>query len=327
MRGLRWMNGTLAFCALWILGACGQAPPPLEKVEADLKAPSAQISGPMIQTSYDGYMKGQVALKLDALNKYGSMPKFLEIENGQAPKVLSLQDYLTRSGVPAAAVKAVMPYLPVQNDYTLRSTSYKGDLATTLQPQFTIGCVSGDIAGLAGIGGGKGSVEITVDLGCLKEGSGRVVIRMIADATSQNAQARVEVYLQNVCDLAGNCVDGAMLWKANVLIGGKGASGDMLMSMYFKAKTASGESAEVKQGMRVSADSTLKAGKLEVLAYARDTEGKEYSVVMGLQAQGDLASFSIRGANGEFTCSTSDGGKTGSCTATSGNDTVTWSRK
>lgn len=326
MRGLRWMNGTLAFCALWILGACGQAPPPLEQVESDLKAPSAKISGPMIQTSYDGYMKGQVALKIDALNKYGNMPKFLEIENGQAPKVLSVQEYLTRSGLPAAAVKAVMPYLPVQNDYSLRSTTYKGDLATTLQPQFTVGCVSGDIAGLAGLGGGKGTIEIVVDLGCLKEGSGRVVIRMTGDATNQTVQARVEVYLQNVCDLAGNCVDGGMIWKAGFSTNGQGASGDVLMSMYFKAKTANGETAEVKQGMRVSADSAQKAGKIEVLAYARDVDGKEYSVVMGLQAQGDLASFSIRGANGEFSCSTSDGGKTGSCTATSGNDTVTWSR-
>ncbi|MCB9639157.1 MAG: hypothetical protein H6727_09715 [Myxococcales bacterium] len=322
MRGLRWMNATLAVCALWVLGACGQAPPPLEQVESDLKSPSGTVSGPMISASYNGYLKGQVALKLDALNKYGQLPQFLEIEDGQAPKVASMQEYLTRSGIPAAAVKAMMPYLPVNNDYSLRKISKNGELGTISQPQLTIGCYSGDVIGFANIANGKGSAELSIDLGCLKEGSGRVVLRFVAEGSSAGGKVRFEVFLQNVCDTAGNCVDGGMIYNAMV---GSGAA-DMLMSMYFKAKTAEGETAEVKQGMRISADASKRAGKLEVLTYARDVDGKEYSIVMGLQAQGDLASFTIRGNNGEFSCSTSDAGKTGSCTATNGADSVTWTR-
>ena len=320
-----WMHGVFALCTALVLGACGQAPPPLEQVEAELNAPTGTLNAKLVGQSYRTYTEGQVALQFEALSKYGQIPKFLEVtSDGKAHKVDTMETTLQKAGLPANITKLLLPYLPVQNDYRIKEHLYNNkDLSTITQEQILgLNCISGNAQGF----GGGASFEGSIDLACFGEGSGRITVRGKAEGGNNSGQLSYEILLQNVCDRQGNCVDGGIRYRTyGASVGGFG-QGSYLMSLYFRVK-ANGQEAEVKQGMRIAVDGAKQAGQVEVLTFLRDeTTGREVSVVMSLEVQGTTASFSIRGANGTFSCQTQDAGVTGSCTATNGEDSITWSR-
>lgn len=322
MRTSHWLSSLFALCVISLLSACGEAPPKLEDVEAQLTTPTGTIDANLTKSTYLGYTRGQVALKNPSLSKYGQLPQFLEVE-GAATKVADHKTFLIRSGIPAQAAEILLPYLPINNDHSRKEIDLGGNFGRKSQSQFAGLCVSGDLLGFAAIGTGRGSAEVAIDLGCTGEGKGRIVIRFTVDAALGSGFMRFDILFQNVCNNAGDCVDGAMLYRMNIQGTTTGASGDILMSMALRATTASGETAFVKQGLRIAFDASKKAGNLEILVFLKDAEGKEVSAVLQIQAQAGTASFSIRGANGSFSCSTQDSGKSGSCESSKG-DKITW---
>ncbi|MEM1007423.1 MAG: hypothetical protein AAGJ35_00330 [Myxococcota bacterium] len=307
-------------CLGFMLSACGNRPPSIEQVEANLDSPSGTIDQSTIGNAYNTYTQGQSTLQMDSLSNYGKIPGLLVAGPAKAP---DLSQKLRHANLPDHVIQKILPHLPIGNDYALRhNADHNQEWSTARQAQTAENkCVSGNALAT----GLTGTYTLTIDLDCTGEGTGKIVISLKSQNTGGKASLEGEMALQNVCGKSNRCVNGALTYRLNFQGDSSSSAGKMVMGLYFVA-TANGQTAEVKQGLRISFNSGNRSGAIEALVYYKDTDGKEANVVFELAASGQSVEFVAKGQNGSFRCQTSDGGVTGTCTAESGGDKVTWSR-
>ncbi len=330
---------------LFLASGCGSAPPPFEVIEAQIDNPTATVTPETTSSAYGSYQVANRSAKAPGVSDYSPLKaKFLRKGGGPLP----FFEYLRRAGIPQSILPVLAPYLPVDNNYQLMDTTslYKIERAEGLS-QLRIQSMApnfGDFgAGLKssqcvkvhtsiGLSSSSGSVE--VDLGCLQIGSGRIKIEVEGSTTGENSKAVVSVYFMDACDKEGNCIDGALRFKLGLsgvnlnssrCVGGvpgtRCAGGDIdvdpnkvktmiLFSMYLRVYSKkTGESDEVKAGMRMYLDGSNKTLKLEVLTWVRTSEGEEgtLTLVLDVNAKSQTISFKVRGSNGTFHCEISQG--------------------
>ncbi len=309
------------------LSACG-GPPPIAEIESSLNSPSATLNGDIIKASFLDYTKGQLAVKMPGLSKYGKMVSFLTVNDPNAKSAVPMKRYLVQSGIPTKMTELLAPYLPLNNDLSLRKSMFKnkskfGVIRQALPVSFKADCVQ-SFLGLNLMGKG-GTFRYIIDLACQGVGSGQIELKAKAVSNGDDAKLRFEIRFFNACNKGNHCVNGSLIYKFEGSSSEAGASGRMLVSMRLQVSVGSGKSVDIKQGMRISFNTAQRAGKLEIVVYAKDSKGREGTVVLGLQASGDQSSFSARGSNGSVVCKTSDRGQTGKCFADAAQGSVKYS--
>lgn len=318
----RFAIATVALSFSLGLLACG-GPPPFAEIESQLNAPTLTLSGPVIQQSFKTYNHGQMAVSMPGLSEYGKMASFLVVEDGSTTHRASMKQYLVKSGVPAKLADRIAPYLPVNNDLSLKKTVKSDGKFSVMKQAFKAQCVETRLN--LGFMGNSGSFHYIVDLGCEGVGSGKIELKAAVQGNANSGQLRFSTNFMNACTLDKHCLNGSLVYKMEGTASSAGASGSMLVSMYFEVSNPSGDMATIKQGMRISFDSARKAAKLETLVYAKDAEGNEGTAVLEIQVNVDQGSFAIRGNNGRFVCKTSDAGQTGQCYAEGAEGSATYS--
>jgi hypothetical protein len=332
MRKLYAFLGIAAVMSWGILASsCGHAPPSFAEAESNLNSPTGTVDKNTTVTAWGDYQNGQKSLEMPGL-KYGNMPKFMRSQrNGTIP----FHEYLNQAGIPGSLLYAMAPYLPLKNDYSLQNIEMEtGENAGLRIKQIDIP----DVGGLAcvkfsGNASGGGSGEITIDLGCTKEGSGQIIIRVQAQGGAGSGEIVSQIFFNNACDNQGNCVNGAMQFKVLASVSGnvrcidqpgfrcgEGQTKSMVLFTMKMTVKSGGETVDVKQAMRILMDASAAgaAMSLEVLVWIQDTTGAEASVVIVMKAKisagESSASFSVVGKNGSFECTTK--GKSGECKGT-----------
>jgi hypothetical protein len=179
----------------------------------------------------------------------------------------------------------------------------------------------------------SGSFSVTIDLSsCDPELSGTMTmdVEYEIDQAAGGLSMTIEQSLDNVCEKAGDqaCVSGDMLMEMKLNFGAVSSgmqtgSADFLTAWALDATWKEGGkdlSASTKGGMRAAANNSQ--ASVEYLFYVKDSTGAEVSYVMTAVANDDgSASISIKGGDGELTCSVMANGA-GSCTGTGGE--ISW---
>lgn len=304
----------VAVLIAWSCVACG--PPSLGEIEKHLNNPSAELKPQLIALGFKSYDRGDVAVNMPSMGKHGKMISYLKVADGRKKAIVPMKDYLVQSGVPSGIAQRLMPYLPVNNDFTFRKKYVEqGELGTLKQALPLDKCIDGSVGIL------NGSFSISVDLNCAGEGSGRIRIVAAAEGGWGGAAQglfRMSIHFQNACNTRGDCIDGSMVYKVGSSVREfkvNGSEVKLMLSMDLNMKDSSGNKVRVKQGIRVSyALSKGQAGTVEVLTYIRDEEGKEHTLVLEFSASAKRGTFYVRGANGRrYSCHTSNRGLTGRC--------------
>ena len=309
---MRWTKIALAAVVSFSMGmtACAPTHPDYDEVESNISSPSGDVSSDTTSSAWSGYKaKGSAT----SLTPDAGKTKFVRVKTFRP---VSLSDYLVNAGIPKAIVPAVTQVLPTKDNYSHKKIfSEEGGLVAKGSLMIP-GCFSGSADGE--------NASFTVNLGCFlsaNPGSGSVSVRLM---NFNGDEGQMEIVFNNACDAKGNCVHGALGLKASTSMPGLSRSGEVVYAYELHVKKSDGREAHSKGGFRASYNGSNNSAKLEVVGYVKGPEGREGTVVLEFAAKNDEASFIVRGKNGSFSCGTSDGGKTGSCTASNGNGNFTW---
>lgn len=324
---MRYARTTLwitAFAASLSLMACGLDRPTHTDVENNINNPTGNVDSKTATGAISGY---------NAQNSSGGVtgsyvPKFLRA----AGKPMPLYTYLANAGVPQNLIPTIAGYIPNNDDYSLRNDIGQSTYGSLSAKQFggisIPGCfsISGSVDGEAREG------EISINLKCTAQGSGTLVVRFRGwQQRADVMSGEIEVIFRNTCDKSNACVDGSLSVKAETKLGAK-KDGKVVYAYHLRASN-DGKSVQSKGGFRLSYTTENQSGKIEVCAFlsAEDQESGakgEASVVIVFEKQGSLNTFSVRGKNGTFECTSSDNGRTGKCAGTgSAAGEFTWASK
>lgn len=148
------------------------------------------------------------------------------------------------------------------------------------------------------------SADGSVDLSCSSGGkaSGKVSYKVETKVSGAGANVLVEMKFEDVCE-DSTCIDGSMV--VGVESSQTGASTVMQASLDMKAGS---ESTHGEWGIEVKSSEAGSSVNIAVFDDAGD------SYVLSTEVTAESASVSIKGANGEFSCSYDAGGASGSCT-------------
>ncbi len=183
--------------------------------------------------------------------------------------------------------------------------------------------LSSAIGGALGSSSVSGSASYSLDLstcsGSQLTGSASYEIKI--EVSGDSASFTVKQGFDNVCttDAEPECLSGSILMEASATSGLSSGSAEFITAWELEA-TAGAKSASLKGGVRVAA--TNDSGTLETLIFAKGPDGEEYSFVYTIKATADSATVTIRGSDGELSCSITNEGATGMCTGPNGS--ITW---
>ncbi len=283
----------LSLFALAGLFACAPTHPAYETVEQNLDNPTAAVSPETTTAAWTSY---QATGETESLLSDKAKIKFLR-KKEIAPK--PLYDYLAQAGVPRSILPIFKNILPHRNDYSFNPASENID-GLSMKQTLTIGCYSGSVNGE--------NASFTIDIGCLKEGSGTLTVRR---EKWNGKSGSVEIIFNHVCDLEGDCVHGAIGIKANIS-GLAKKQGNVIYAHELTASRKNGKEAHSKGGFRLSYDGAKDSAKMEVVLFVKGPNGEIGSIVIIFAHQGKNSSFQIKGKNGTLSCTTTDG-EHGSC--------------
>lgn len=144
-----------------------------------------------------------------------------------------------------------------------------------------------------------------VDLSCSSNGkaSGEVSFKVSASAGGDATNALVEVTFDNVCQ-DDRCLDGSMVVSAET-----SATGTKTISQGSLDMTEGGETTHGEWGLAVTTG--LSGVSVDVVVF--DDAGDSYVLSTSVSAADASGKVTIKGANGEFSCSYDGGGVSGSC--------------
>ena len=301
-------------------GACGYKKPSYEEVESSMDSPSGEVTKESTGDAWKAY-KANDAKKMatDSLNN-----KPLTVD-GFAPVTFS--SYLNNAGIPSYVLPYITPYLPNKNDYTLRTldSNKLGNMSAKQIASFTGpgGCltISGKMVGNSR----EGSITFNMDKCSNGTKTGTVTLRMLGIEMNGNAmKGEIIVSFKNVCS-GGSCINGEIGLRSETQMALTGGMSGKVVYGYNIHRQQGDNVAHGKGGLRLSYNTGSQQAKLEALVYAKVNE-QEVTYVLEFARENETASFSIRGKNGIFTCSTQDGGHTGSCKAKGKDGEFSWSR-
>lgn len=188
------------------------------------------------------------------------------------------------------------------------------------------------VGGLAGIGGAPGGVKpkffgapgssgcyaetggggYVIDVACATSGRGKG--KLTVRAVSRDDSARALMNAEGVCvdDERGgsSCMDG---WIAYDMRGGDPQTWTMAWDM---TASSGGRTESSRGGYRMTIS---RAGKIAYEIAVSDEDGK--TVAVKVTTSGSSGELELRGANGTYRCTYTDGGEHGRCT---GDGEVTW---
>ena len=341
MNRLKWLLSSLFGLVFIFALGCGQAPPSFEEIENQINNPTAPVNSQTTSKAYTGYQTGRSSSQAPGVSSFGKVKtKFLKTGGGAVP----FYEYLRRAGIPSGVLAKIAPYLPLDNKYRMVRKNQLYEITPSAQfkvqsivPEFgdaAIGqgnrCVKVHVSTDMGLSSGSGTFE--VDLACAGIGSGRVIIEVYGRSEGGQVDFMTQITFAQACDKEGNCVDGIIKIKASAsglkgtnttrCMGGAAGTrcidpptsdnvrATLIFAMFLKVwNKNTGESAEVKAGFKVYADSGNQTAKVEALVWVKDEEGQEGTLTLILSADGKnkTAKFKVKGSNGMFECAVSEG--------------------
>lgn len=160
----------------------------------------------------------------------------------------------------------------------------------------------------------SGAYSASIDMGCISDGA--VTGKVTYDLGQEGGGTYFVFSYDDVCSKDANgaesCIDG----KGAESIGGNIQAGESEITVAGDFDvTANGATEHVHYGYKM----TTKNGTTTIEYAAFDSNGNSY--VLSASVNGDTGTITIKGKNGEFTCSYSNGGETGSC---EGAESFTW---
>jgi hypothetical protein len=163
----------------------------------------------------------------------------------------------------------------------------------------------------------QGSVSINLSEASHGETTGTLTIEISGDSI---CNAETVITFDQVCStLDDTCVDGAVGFKADLVsefpLSGKVVSSGRLTF------TSGNNTATLEWGMRITYDEASATGTFEFTAFI-DVNGDTQNLVIAAEEVQGTGTVSVRGKNGEFSCTYENEGDSGSCTGTPG--TVSW---
>lgn len=309
--------------------ACGMNAPTTESIEDHIFSPTGNVDSISLKTAFQQVESG-VAPMPSAQASGGSTalpPMPTDGPTGTSTQPLKAQQYLSltpqntmaKAGVPKPAIMFLQPQLLLKKQADVKAGQPVGDLLPKN--------IDNPMACLKNADLTSKNLDVTLEMSCMvKGGSGSIHVLTnnigLSDLSKEpeELKGQISVRFNNAC-AEGNCINGHYRMDLDM---SKSAQRVKLVLGYNVTVTQSNKSITSKGGLRVKLDAQNKEGQVDLVIFAKDKDGHEGSIVVSFQGNKESASFSVKGANGSFSCKASSDGN-GQCTATDSDTKISWS--